>query len=101
MAPLIVPQLAFSIGALQYFTTIGVARNFGSLAVLHAVICTPYVLRLVSASMYGVDRNLERAAMSLGADRVRVFLRVKLPLIRPGVVAGLIFSFIISFDNVI
>jgi putative spermidine/putrescine transport system permease protein len=101
MSPLILPQLAFSIGALQYFTLVGIVRNLPSLAVLHAIICTPYLLRLITASMYGFDRNLERAAMNLGANRLQTFLKVKLPLIRPGIIAGLVFSFIISFDNVV
>lgn len=101
MSPLILPQLAFSIGALQYFTLVGIVRNLVSLALLHAIICTPYLLRLITASMYGFDRNLERAAMNLGANRRQTFLKVKLPMIRPGIIAGLIFSFIISFDNVV
>lgn len=101
MSPLILPQLAFSIGALQYFTAVGMVRNLITLALLHSIICMPYLFRLVCASMYGFDRNLEKAAMSLGANKIRTFLRIKLPLIRPGIVAGLIFSFIISFDNVI
>ncbi len=101
MSPLILPQLAFSIGALQYFTLVGIVRNLISLALLHAIICTPYLIRLITASMYGFDRNLEKAAMNLGASRLQTFLKVKLPLIRPGIVAGLIFSFIISFDNVV
>lgn len=101
MSPLVLPQLAFSIGALQYFTTIHLVRSLGTLTLLHAVICTPYLLRLLSASMHGFDRNLEKAALNLGANRWRAFLRVKLPLIRGGIVAGLVFSFIISFDNVV
>jgi putative spermidine/putrescine transport system permease protein len=101
MSPLILPQLAFSIGALMYYTAVGIVRNLLTLALLHAIVCTPYLIRLIAASMYGFDQNLERAAMNLGASRVRAFWRVKLPLIRPGIIAGLIFSFIISFDNVV
>ena len=50
--------------------------------------------------MIGVNRNVEMAAQSLGASRWRTFRYVTLPLIRPGMVASLVFAFILSFDEV-
>jgi putative spermidine/putrescine transport system permease protein len=47
----------------------------------------------------GVDRAVEEAAMNLGADRLRTLLKITLPLIRPGVVAAGLFSFVVSFEN--
>jgi putative spermidine/putrescine transport system permease protein len=54
---------------------------------------------LVSASLAGLDRSIEEAAQSLGADHWVTFRRVTLPAIRPGVVAAALFSFVASFGN--
>jgi putative spermidine/putrescine transport system permease protein len=56
-------------------------------------------VRLISASLVGVDRSIEEAAMNLGARPLTTFLRITLPMIRPGVVAAAIFSFIASFTD--
>ncbi len=61
---------------------------------------SPYTVRTVLASLSRVDPSLEEAAQTLGAAPVRAFFLVTLPLIRPGVAAGMIFSFILSFDDV-
>ena len=60
----------------------------------------PYALRLVLAAASGLDRDAERAALSLGASSWTVFRRVTLPLILPGVAGGWVLSFITSFDEV-
>jgi len=56
-------------------------------------------VRLLSASLAGLDRSIEEAAQSLGADRLTTFRRVTLPAIRPGVVAAALFGFVASFGN--
>ncbi len=64
------------------------------------LIACPYVIRLVLASFNGIDPRLERAASILGANQFRVFWHVTFPLIRHAVLAGLLFSFIVSLDDV-
>ncbi len=64
------------------------------------LITLPYVMRSVLASLAGSDPALEEAARTLGADPWTAFRMATLPLIKPGLVAGGIFSFIVSFDNV-
>jgi putative spermidine/putrescine transport system permease protein len=86
---------------LQYFTAIGLVRSFPRLVLAHLVICTPYAIRSVSASLHGIDPSLEEASRTLGANSWRTFRRILLPLLRPGIVAAFIFSFITSFDNVV
>jgi putative spermidine/putrescine transport system permease protein len=74
----------------------------GSLAGLvlgHILITIPWTVRLIAANLVGVDRAIEEAAMNLGADPLRTLLKVTLPLIRPGVVAAALFSFVVSFGN--
>ena len=63
------------------------------------LIVIPWTVRLVTASLAGLDRSIEEAAQSLGADRFTTFRRVTLPAIRPGVVAAALFGFVSSFGN--
>jgi putative spermidine/putrescine transport system permease protein len=67
----------------------------------HLTIAIPYVVNTVGASLQGFDRSLEEAAQSLGASFWRALCYITLPLIRPGLVAGCIFTFITSFDEFI
>ena len=66
----------------------------------HIVICVPFVFLQVSSALYNLSPALEEAARSLGASPLITFRRVTLPLIKPGVINGALFAFIISFDNV-
>src|SRR3546814_7791905 len=63
----------------------------------HVLVVIPWVVRLVLASLAGFDRTLEEAAQNLGADRWTTFRRISLPVILPGVVAGVMFVFVASF----
>ena len=62
---------------------------------------SPFVVVTVSTSLAGIDRAIERSALSLGASPSRTFLSVTLPLAMPGVVSGAVFAFAISLDEVI
>jgi len=99
MLPLMLPEILTAIALLffLYATGIGTRTMFG-LLVGHVLITLPYVFMNVAASLYNFDRSLEQAARSLGAGAVRVFRRVTLPLIKPGIITGALFAFIISFD---
>jgi len=59
------------------------------------------VVITVTATLTGFDTNLIRASQSLGADTIRTFFKVIMPLILPGVISGALFAFIISFDEVV
>jgi putative spermidine/putrescine transport system permease protein len=61
----------------------------------------PFVFISVSASLAGLDPRLEQAALSLGATPAGAFFQVTLPLIRPGVLAGALFAFVTSFDELV
>jgi putative spermidine/putrescine transport system permease protein len=74
----------------------------GSLAGLvfaHIMITIPWTVRLLTASLSGFDRSVEEAALNLGATPLQAFVKVTLPVIKPGVVAAALFGFIISFGN--
>ncbi len=100
MAPLIFPAVVIGVALLQFYMLVGLRGSFSGLILAHIVITVPYVVRTVLASLEGVDASVEDAARCLGANPWNAFVKVTLPLIRPGLVAGGLFSFIISFDNV-
>lgn len=99
-APLVFPGVVIGVALLQFFALVRLNGTFVGLALAHMVITVPYVVRAVTASLQGTDPELEHAARVLGASGPMAFFTVTLPLIRPGVAAGALFSFIVSFDNV-
>jgi putative spermidine/putrescine transport system permease protein len=99
-APLVFPGVVVGVALLQFYAMVRMNGSLSGLALAHMVITVPYVVRAVMASLQGIDPELESAARVLGASGPMAFFTVTLPLIRPGVAAGALFSFIVSFDNV-
>jgi putative spermidine/putrescine transport system permease protein len=100
LSPLMLPTILIGLSLLQFYQKIGVTTSALAVTLGHIIIACPYVIRLVLASFAGVDPNLERAASILGAGPIRRFMRVTFPLIRHGILAGALFSFIVSLDDV-
>jgi len=76
-----------------------ITATLEGLVAAHVLLTIPWSVRLVSASLTGLDRSAEEAAANLGARPLTVFRRVTLPMLRPGIVAAAMFSFIQSFEN--
>ncbi|SSW66114.1 ABC transporter permease [Achromobacter agilis] len=100
MAPLILPSVVLGVALLQYYAAAGLRGSNAGLWLAHVVITVPYVVRASLASLASVDEALEDAACVLGAGRLEAFRLVTLPLLKPGLVAGGLFAFITSLDNV-
>ncbi len=99
LAPLMVPHIVLGIAMLRFLTQMGAAGTMTGLVLAHAVVITPYVLRLVVAAATGFDRSLTQAAESLGASPWTLFARIEFPLIIPGIAGGWMLAFINSFDE--
>lgn len=99
LAPLMVPHIVLGIAMLRFLTQLGGASTMTGLVLAHAVVITPYVLRLVVAAATGFDRSITQAAESLGASPWTVFARIEFPLILPGIAGGWMLAFINSFDE--
>jgi putative spermidine/putrescine transport system permease protein len=99
-APLVFPGVVVGVALLQFYAMVRMNGTLAGLALAHMVITLPYVVRAVMGSLQGIDPEIESAARVLGASGPVAFATVTLPLIRPGVAAGALFSFIVSFDNV-
>jgi putative spermidine/putrescine transport system permease protein len=100
LSPLSLPAIVLGIALLQFYSAYGIPRTTATLVLAHILIACPYTIRLISVSLTSFDRNLELAARNLGASPWTAFRRVTMPLIQPGLVAGLIFAFIVSFDDI-
>lgn len=100
MSPLVVPAVVTGIAILLAFAQAGWRNAFSRLLIAHLVITLPYLVRTLIASLSRIDVAAEEAALTLGASPWRAFLHVTLPQLAPGVIAGALFAFIISFDNV-
>lgn len=100
IAPLTIPIIVYSLGLLFFFSSLGLVRSLLGLIIGHTVMTFPYSVRMVTAALGRMAREVERAAAVLGATPWQRTLRVTLPTIRPGVVAAMLFSFLISLSNV-
>lgn len=99
LAPLMLPAILTGLALFQVFLAIGIGRPTWGLVLGHTIVAIPYVIRTTLAVLADFDRRIEEAAAVHGAGPGRVFAEVTLPLIRPGVIAGGIFAFIVSFDQ--
>ncbi len=99
LSPLIIPHLVLGVAMLRMFSLVGGQGSFGWLIFAHALIVTPYTMRLVMAALVGFDHSVEQAAYSLGASSFTVFRRMTLPMILPGITGGWLLAFINSFDE--
>jgi len=100
MLPLVLPTVVIGLGLLQTLGWYRIRTGFLAAVLGHCVIGIPYVTYLVLASLASYDLTLEQASLNLGASRLETFRRITLPLLAPGIMAGAIFVFLLSFDNV-
>lgn len=100
LSPLMIPQIVLGIALLYVLSTLGLAGSIAGMAAGQAVICLPYVVRCVNASIASLDPRLEAASLSLGASPAQTFRRVTLPLIKPGIIAGAVFAAVTSLGEV-
>ena len=101
ISPLAVPLVITALGLYFFFARIGLVQTHIGLIVAHVVLATPFVVITDAATLKGFDWNLVRAAESLGASPLGAFFQVTLPLIMPGVLAGAIFAFVTSLDEIV
>ncbi len=99
VTPIIIPMIVVGIIIFKFFSTVQLTNTFTGMVLAHSVLAIPIVFITVTASLKGVDRNLELAAMGLGSTPIGAFLKVTVPLIKPALVSGLLISFITSFDE--
>lgn len=100
MSPLSLPMIVLGVGLLLFSSRIGLGLSFVALLGGHVAITIPYIFTTVFGTYRGIEPHLEESSKVLGANSFQTFRYVTLPLIKPGIVVGSIFAFIMSFDNI-
>ncbi len=101
ISPMIVPLIITAAGMFYFYSQVHLSQTYLGVIMAHAVLGTPFVIITVTATLVGFDKSLVRASQSLGAGALTTFYKVQMPLIVPGVIAGGLFAFITSFDEVV
>lgn len=101
LMPMTIPLVVLALGYFGFLVRFQLAGTSWGIALAHAVLATPYVYLVVSASLTGLDPALLRAVTSSGGGGLAAFWHVYVPVIRAGVGAGILFAFTVSFDEVV
>ena len=98
-AATVMPEIVVGVSLLVFFVAAGFALGITTIIIAHVAFTISFVTIVVRARLSGMDQSIEEAAQDLGATPVQTFLRVTLPLILPGVMAGALLAFTLSFDD--
>jgi putative spermidine/putrescine transport system permease protein len=101
LSPLIVPTIVLALGILLILGPVGWTNTYRGIVVGHLSITVPYVMRTTLISLQTRDTSCEDAARILGASSWTALRRITLPIIAPGIVAGAVMAFIVSFDEAV
>jgi putative spermidine/putrescine transport system permease protein len=101
MVPLMIPHIVVAVGVFFLFARAGLNNTMTGIILAHTMLAIPFVLITTLSGLQGFDMNQERAAQSLGVNRLRAFLKVTAPQIKGSIIAGALFAFISSLDEVV
>jgi putative spermidine/putrescine transport system permease protein len=107
ISPLIYPwiviglSLLLLVGRINDLLGLNIQLSFWTLLIGHVVFTLPYPIRTIGASLQNYNLSLEEAAQNLGATELESYLRITLPIVQPGILSGLVFTFVLSFNQYI
>lgn len=99
MLPIVIPELILGVSLLVALQQAGAGLGKWAVVLGHTLICYPFAVAILMSRFEGFDRSLEEASADLGETPWNTFRRVVLPLVLPGIVASLLLTFTISFDE--
>ncbi len=97
--PIMNPEIVTAIGLMILFSSMKIERGYVTMLLAHICFCTPYVITSVYPKVRSLDPNLANAAMDLGATPFQALTKVIVPMIKPGIYAGMLLSFTMSLDD--
>lgn len=97
--PMLNPDIVTAIGLLILFSTFGIKTGFGTLLLAHIIFCIPYVMLSIMPRLRQLDDNTIEAALDLGCTPLQALYKVIIPQIVPGIFAGALVAFTMSFDD--
>jgi putrescine transport system permease protein len=100
-APLVMPEVITGLSILLLFVSLGMDRGMTTIWIAHVTFCMAFVTVVVSSRLSELDKSIEEAAMDLGANRVKVFFLITLPIIMPALVSGWLLAFTLSIDDLV
>jgi len=101
VAPMLVPVVVLGLGMYMHLSALSMVDSLAGVALAHAVVVLPFMMVAIGSGLRQTDQALETVAMLMGAGPLRIFIEVVLPQIRPSVLVGVLFAFLISFDEVV
>lgn len=101
LSPLLIPSIVLALGMVLLFGPLHLTNTYAGIITGHVAVTFPFVVRTTLMSLATTDTSCESAARILGAGSWTVFRRVTLPIIQPGVIAGGVIAFIVSFDEAV
>jgi len=99
--PMATPEVVMGSSLLTLFVSMGIPLGRTTILIAHIMFCLSYVVVTVKARIAGLDPRLEQAAADLYANEWQTFRRITLPLVAPGIAAGALLAFSLSFDDYI
>ena len=100
-SPMIVPVIIIAVALYGLALTFGLAGTAVAFIVAHLIVALPFAIICISSSLMSFDESIEKAAIICGASKFGAIWRITIPSIRPGIVAGGLFAFLISWDEVV
>ncbi|MFT6024930.1 MAG: spermidine/putrescine transport system permease protein [Ascidiaceihabitans sp.] len=101
MLPLVIPGIIFGVSLLILFSRLGIPLSLYTVAFGHLIVCMPFAIATLLPRFEGMDRSMEEASADLGENGWWTFWRVTFPIVMPGIVASLLLTFTVSFDEFI
>jgi putative spermidine/putrescine transport system permease protein len=101
IAPLIIPIIIYALALFMFFSEVKLVGSAFGLIIAHVLLALPFPVLIVSAALQQFDITLERAGRVLGATPNRAFWHITLPYITPAVLSSAVFSFFVSFDELV
>ncbi|MGJ4946459.1 ABC transporter permease subunit [Bradyrhizobium sp. HKCCYLS1011] len=99
LSPMMIPSIVIAIALFYLFARVSLVASDMGIIIGHTVIAIPVVFMVMLATFKGYDWKLDAAASTLGADRLRIFWRVTLPLVSGGLAVGFVTGFLQSFEE--
>jgi spermidine/putrescine transport system permease protein len=99
MLPMVIPEIIMGIALLVLANMGGIELSLFTVGLGHILLCVPFSMLVMISRLEGLERNLEESSLDLGENGWWTFWRVTFPLSIPGLIASLLLTFTISFDE--
>jgi ABC-type spermidine/putrescine transport system permease subunit II len=101
VSPIMVPVIITAFAVYGIYAKLHLIGTMIGMVLAHTILCVPFVILVITANLYRFNISLEMAARNLGANSFKTLMHITLPLIKPGIITAVIFSFITSLDDLV